>query len=64
MVKQAPILPRVALKTLYGYDGDDHIVLKHELSELVTVVETQKMSPLELACVRGNHQILAYYVND
>jgi len=57
-------IPRVAARTLFGYDDDDGIKLEIEASDEVEMIETDLMNPLELACVRGNAEILKYFIND
>ena len=56
-------IPRVAIKTLWGYTDEERVKLEHE-TKMIEELDTQKMNPLELACVRGYSDILSYYVEE
>jgi hypothetical protein len=62
--QQSYSIPRVAVKTLYGYSDDERILIEVEGSPEVVAIETDMMNPLELACVRGYHDILRYFTKD
>jgi len=57
-------IPRVAVKTLFGYSAQEGIQLEFECSGQVEIIETDRMNPLELACVKGYDDILKYFLND
>lgn len=57
-------LPRVAVRTLFGYNDEEGVQLDIEASEQVEVIETDRMNPIELACVRGHAEILKYFVDE
>ena len=57
-------IPRVAMKTLYGYEDEQGVKLEIESSKQIAYQETDQMNPVELACVRGCKEVLSYFVKD
>lgn len=57
-------IPRVALKTLWGFADEESIKIEIEASSQIEVFQTEMMNPVELACVRGFKDVLNYFIND
>ena len=57
-------IPRMALRTIWGFDDEEGIHIEIEASEEVHIVETLLMNPMELACVRGWTEVLKYFVEE
>lgn len=47
---------------LNGYSDEEGVRI--ELENQIEILETDKMNPLELCCVRGNLESLKYLIND
>lgn len=62
--KTGASVPRVALKTLWGFADEEPIKIEIEASSQFEVFQTEMMNPVELACVRGHKDILQYFIND
>ena len=54
----------MALKTLFGYSDEAGVRIEIESSGQTEIIETDRMNPLELACVRGNTDILKFFVDE
>lgn len=57
-------IPRVAVKTLQGFSDTEPIQIEIESSSEVMYLDTDQMNPVELACVRGFHDILRYFTRE
>ena len=58
------LIPRVALKSIYGFSDEAGVRIEIESSGQTEIIETDRMNPLELACVRGNAEILKFFVDE
>mgnify|MGYP002631446964 CR=1 FL=1 len=52
------------IPSLYGFEDEEGVRIEIESTDQVEVIETDKMNPLELACVRGWTDVVKYFVNE